>query len=190
MVFAQHCIGRLMLIVVASLSLLGATPSWAKDKNALNIEAMASLSLLYSNEPKARKVGNSAAGTLIFPSIARSGLSLGGSDRFAGEGVLYNKKRKAIGYYNSASQSVNQQSGMQSFSYAVFFMSEAALKKFQKAQGWDVGTASNLVLVDARVGKDLDTKSLKAEAYAFIFNHRGLTSSLALKDQKVTKLKK
>jgi hypothetical protein len=45
------------------------------------------------------------------------------------------------------------------------------------------------VVVDAGVAKDLDTNTLKSDHYAFIFDQKGLMAGLALKGQKITKIK-
>ena len=189
MAFVKQRIFGLMLMVLAAFSLLSPTPSLAVNKNTLNVNALAALATLYTNEPKAKILGKKSAGILVFPNIVQSGLVVGGSGGFAGDGVLYNKKGKALGYYNSATHSVSHQSDTKTFSYAVFFMSDAAMKKFQKSKDWEIGTALNLALVDARIGKNLDTKTLKSEVYVLIFNQKGLTSSLGFKGQKITTIK-
>lgn len=185
MIFAKQYTRSLLLMAFATLSLLSFTPSFAENKATLNVDAEAALKSLYSTEPKAKAIGEKSAGILVFPNIVRAGFVVGGS---GGEGVMY-KRGKAVGYYNSGSLSVGLQAGIQSFGYALFFTSDAALKKFENASGWDVGTAPTLVVVDAGVAKDLDTNTLKSDHYAFIFDQKGLMAGLALKGQKITKIK-
>ena len=184
MLITKQYLRGLLLIAIASLSFLSIT-SFAADKSVLNSDADAALKSLYANEPKAKDIGSKSAGVLVFPNIVRAGFVVGGS---GGDGVLY-KKDKVAGYYNSGSLSVGLQAGIQSFGYAVFFTSDAALKKFQQAKGWDIGTAPTLVLVDSGVAKDLDTTTLKSDVYAFIFDQKGLMAGVALKGQKITKVK-
>ncbi len=185
MTYVKQYTRSLLLMAFTALSLMTFTSSFAEDKATLNVDAEEALKSLYASEPKAKAIGDKSAGVLVFPNIVRAGFVVGGS---GGEGVLY-KKGKAAGYYNSGSLSVGLQAGMQSFGYAVFFTTDGALKKFQKASGWDVGTAPTLVVVDAGVAKDLDTTTLKSDNYAFIFDQKGLMAGLALKGQKITKIK-
>jgi lipid-binding SYLF domain-containing protein len=184
MIFTNHYI-RGLLLVVAALSSFMSVSAVAADRAVLNSDAEAALKSLYANEPKAKQLASKSAGILVFPNIVRAGFVVGGS---GGDGVLY-KKDKVSGYYNSGSLSVGLQAGIQSFGYAVFFTSDAALKKFQQSKGWDIGTAPTLVLVDSGVARDLDTNTLKSDIYAFIFDQKGLMAGVALKGQKITKVK-
>lgn len=106
----------------------------AEDKSVLVEDASAALQSLYKNVPESVSLSNKAAAILVFPKIVRAGFIAGGS---GGEGVLF-KKGKARGYYSSGSISVGLQAGVQSFGYAVFFMTERELKAFQRAM---VGTS-------------------------------------------------
>ena len=184
MLFTKQHIRGLLLITATIMTFLSIT-SFAGDKSVLNSDADAALKSLYSSEPKAKDLASKSAGVLVFPNIVRAGFVVGGS---GGDGVLY-KKDKVSGYYNSGSLSVGLQAGIQSFGYAVFFTSDAALRKFQQSNGWDIGSAPTLVLVDSGVAKDLDTTTLKSDVYAFIFDQKGLMAGVALKGQKITKIK-
>ncbi len=148
----------------------------AEDKAVLNQDAEAALEALYASTPAAKALGDKASGVLVFPNIVRAGFILGGS---GGDGVLY-RKGKANGYYSSGSASVGLQAGIQSFGYAVFFMSDAELKNFKKSSGWDIGAAPTVVLVDAGMAKNLNTSTLKSDIYAFIFDQKGLMAGLGL----------
>jgi lipid-binding SYLF domain-containing protein len=175
----------MLVLAVAALSLFSMTSAFAEDKAVLNQDAEAALQSLYGNQPAAKALGDKAAGVLVFPNIVRAGFIIGGS---GGDGVLY-KNGKASGYYSSGSASVGLQAGMQSFGYAVFFMTDAELKKFQKSSGWDIGAAPTVVLVDAGLAKDLNTTTLKSNIYAFIFDQKGLMAGLSLQGQKISKIK-
>jgi lipid-binding SYLF domain-containing protein len=184
MTFAHYKRG-LLVLAVATLSLFGFSSAYAESKAALNADAEAALQSLYGNQPAAKALGDKAAGVLVFPNITRAGFILGGS---GGDGVLY-KKGKATGYYSSGSASVGLQAGIQSFGYAVFFMTDAEMKKFENSSGWDIGGAPTVVLVDAGAAKDLNTMTLKSNIYAFIFDQKGLMAGLSLQGQKISKIK-
>jgi len=175
----------LLILAFAALSLFGFSSAFAEDKATLNADAEAALESLYGNQPAAKALGDKAAGVLVFPNITRAGFVVGGS---GGDGVLY-QKGKETGYYNSGSLSVGLQAGVQSFGYAVFFMTDAELKKFKKSSGWNIGAAPTVVLVDAGMAKDMNTASLKSNIYAFIFDQKGLMAGIGLQGQKISKIK-
>jgi lipid-binding SYLF domain-containing protein len=175
----------MLVMAIAALSLFSVGPAFAETKAALNADAEAALQSLYASTPAAKALGDKASGVLVFPNITRAGFVIGGS---GGEGVLY-KKGKANGYYTSGSLSVGLQAGMQSFGYAVFFMTDAELKNFKSSSGWDIGTAPTVVVVDAGAAKEMNTSTLKSNIYAFVFDQKGLMAGLALQGQKISKLK-
>lgn len=174
----------MLVLAVATLSLLSVGPAFA-GTHQLDQDSAAALQSLYSSTPAAKALGDKAAAVLVFPNITRAGFIIGGS---GGDGVLY-KQGKPAGYYNSGSLSVGMQAGIQSFGYAVFFMTDAELNKFKKSSGWDIGAAPTVVLVDAGMAKNMNTTTLKSDIYAFIFDQKGLMAGLALQGQKISKMK-
>ena len=173
----------LIVTLTATVALTGNAA--AADKNLLTQDAEAALQALYKTHPGAKTLGTQAAGILVFPKIVRAGFVVGGS---GGEGVLF-KKEKAHSYYSSGSASVGLQAGVQSFGYAVFFLTEKDLKDFQSSKGWDIGAAPTVVVIDAGAGKELNTTTAKKGVYAFVFNQEGLMAGMALQGQKITRIK-
>lgn len=176
---------RLLTIVALASAFLLPGLAGATDKNLLTQDAEAALQALYKHHPGAQALGEKAAGILVFPKIVRAGFIVGGS---GGEGVLF-KKGKTAGYYSSGSASVGLQAGIQSFGYAVFFVTDAELQKFQKSKGWDIGAAPTVVLVDAGAGKEINFLTSKDAVYAFVFSQEGLMAGIGLQGQKITRMK-
>jgi lipid-binding SYLF domain-containing protein len=81
------------------------------------------LDSLYANNRAARIVGERAKAVLVFPRIVKAGFIAGGQ---RGDGVLL-VHGLAVGYYNTTAVSYGLQAGVQKFSYAMFFMNDAAL---------------------------------------------------------------
>ena len=183
--FTKQYTRGLLVLAFAALSSFNFAPAFAADKATLNADSEAALESLYGNQPAAKALGDKASGVLVFPNITRAGFILGGS---GGEGVLY-KHGKESGYYSSGSLSVGLQAGVQSFGYAVFFMTDAELKKFKNSSGWNIGAAPTVVLVDAGMAKDMNTTSLKSNTYAFVFDQKGLMAGIGLQGQKISKIK-
>jgi len=179
--FAYALLAMLLLASASSFAL----PFLKTDKAQLTKDANAALKSLYRTQPAAKALGDKAAAILVFPKILRAGLGVGAS---TGDGVLL-KKGKAVGYYNTSSASFGMQAGAQQFGYAVFCMTEAELANFENSDGWDIGSAPTVVVVDTGMAKEMNTTTVKAKIYAFICNQEGLIAELALQGQKITKLK-
>jgi len=173
---------KLLLLAGASLALLAAAPAQASQ---LDEDVDAALKSLYETTPAAKALGENAKGILVFPNITKAGFIVGGQ---GGNGTLI-KQGKKVGYYNTAAVSVGMQAGIQTYGYALFFMSDAVMKDFEKSKGWEVGVGPSVVVVDSGAGKDLTTLTAKADIYAFIFDQKGLMAGVGIKGSKITKLK-
>ena len=178
----QWCRSTLGLVSAATIGL----PQRARAATAAEIDAKADnalKSLLETNEG-ARALAGQAKGVLIFPSIIKGGFVFGGA---YGEGALRIGGRTA-GYYRSVAASYGLQIGAQSFSYALFFMTDGALDYLNKSDGWEVGVGPSLVVADEGFGKKASTTTLQAEIYAFIFAQQGLMAGLGIEGSKITRI--
>lgn len=157
----------------------------AATKDDLKTDSNQALSKLVDTNSIAADIAKQAKAVLIFPSIVKAGLVFGGA---YGEGVL--KEGASVnGYYNSITASFGWQAGAQSYSYAVFLMSDKAVQYLKDTKGWEIGVGPTVVMVNAGVAKNLSTTSLKDDAYAFIFDQQGLMASLSIEGTKITKIK-
>ncbi|MBE9605629.1 twin-arginine translocation pathway signal protein [Acetobacteraceae bacterium H6797] len=152
----------------------------------LDRDSQQALQRLYRINETARRIGQSAKATLIFPSIIKAGLVFGGA---YGEGELI-VDGKVDGYYNSVSASWGLQAGAQSYSYAVFLMTDSALRYIHETSGLEIGTGPTVVVADEGVARNLTSSTLKDDAYAFIFGQEGLMASLSIEGTKITKIKR
>jgi lipid-binding SYLF domain-containing protein len=152
----------------------------------LNREAQAALNALYAKNPGAKAIAKDAVAILVFPSVIKAGLGVGGQ---YGEGVLY-RGGKAVAYYNTAGASVGMQAGGQKYGYAMFFLSEETLKSLDKAEGFEVGVGPSVVVADQGLAKSTTTTTVKDKIYAFIFDQKGAMYALGIQGNKITKIKK
>jgi len=74
--------------------------------------------------------------------------------------------------------------------YALFFMTDAAVKYLDKSDGWELGTAPSIVIVDVGAAGGITTTSAQSDMFAFFFNQKGLMAGLGLQGTKVTKITK
>ncbi|WP_422420457.1 YSC84-related protein [Pseudomonas sp. GZD-222] len=158
----------------------------AATADDLNKDAQQALQILYKAYPLAENMSRSAKAVLVFPKVIKAGLVFGGS---YGEGVLY-KGKNVAGYYNSVTGSWGLQAGAQSYAYAVFLMTDNALKYVQDSKGWEIGVGPTVVLVDQGAAKNLSTSTLKHDAYAFVFDQQGLMAGISIEGTKISLIKR
>lgn len=175
----------LLLSGLAMAACLVSFPAAAVDNSKLDAEGQQALQALYAKEPKAAELGKKAKGILVFPQIVRAGFIIGGE---GGDGVLL-KGGKPVGHYADGGLSVGFQAGGQEFGYAMFFMDNDATKVLDGMDGWTIGVGPTVVVVDKGIAKNLDTKTVQSGVYAFIFSQKGLMAGMALKGNKITKIK-
>jgi lipid-binding SYLF domain-containing protein len=177
------CKSALLLATAAASGL----PSRAQAASAAEIDAKADNALndLMKTNEGARALAAKAKGVLIFPSIIKGGFVFGGA---YGEGALRIGGRPA-GYFRSIAASYGLQIGAQSFSYALFFMTDRALDYLSNSNGWELGVGPSLVVADEGFGKKASTTTLQAEIYAFIFAQEGLMAGLGIEGSKITPIK-
>ena len=144
------------------------------------------LEKLYAGSSAAKTLGEKAKGILVFPSIVKGGFIVGGQ---YGEDAFL-KAGKTVGYYNTIQASYGLQAGLQKYGYALFLMTDSAVKYIDKSGGWEVGVGPTIVVVDAGASKSMTTTTLKSEIYAFFFDQKGLMAGLGLQGTKISKIDK
>jgi lipid-binding SYLF domain-containing protein len=145
-------------------------------------EAARALQHLYAAQPKTRTLGHRAKAVLVFPKIVKAGLIVGGQ---GGDGALLENGR-ARGFYNIAAASFGLQIGAQTFSYALFFLTDSALEHLESSDGWAVGTDPSVVVVDKGAAASLTSTTLSHDVYAVPFGQRGLMAGIGLEGSKIT----
>jgi lipid-binding SYLF domain-containing protein len=173
----------LLAFVMPALGLLFPGAGLAAGDEALDQEVKSALSALYEKEPGAKALGARAKGILMFPTVRKAGLIVGGQH---GEGALL-KKGKVADYYTSNAISVGLEAGAQAYSYALFFMTDEALKKFETSDGFEIGGEANVVFVDSGAAAGAGTTSSQAAVYGFVFGQKGLMAGVSLQGTKITK---
>lgn len=171
----------LFIAAVLSLTMMGAQ-AIAATADDLHAQADQALRTLYKNNPVAETISKKAKAILVFPNIIKAGLVFGGS---YGEGVLFKGPQNRT-YYNSVSASFGWQAGAQSFGYAVFLMTDSAVKYLEESHGWEIGVGPTVVIVNEGIAKNLSSTSLQDDAYAVIFDQQGLMASLSIEGTKIS----
>lgn len=177
-------IGIAFVLVPAIAALMysaGVRPARADE---IDDDAAAALRSLYEGSPAARVLGEKAVGVLVFPNIVKAGFLFGAQ---FGEGTLFRGGRK-VANYRSVAASYGFQAGVQTFGYAMFFMTNAALEYLDKSGGWEVGVGPSIVVVDAGVARNLTTSTVQSDIYAFVFDQKGLMAGIGVQGSKITRI--
>jgi lipid-binding SYLF domain-containing protein len=164
----------------------GTAAAFAASSSArkINQDADQALARLYAAQPKARDLAKRAKAILVFPRIIKAGLLIGGQ---GGDGVL-RVGGSTAGYYNIAAASFGLQAGAQTFSYALFFMTDAAVKYLRDSNGWAIGSGPSVAIMDKGAAASVTSATLTQDVYAFPFGQKGLMAGLGLEGSKITRI--
>jgi lipid-binding SYLF domain-containing protein len=176
-------IRRLVLPLLAAISVGAAHAAPAKD---LDEAATAALNKLYAEAPATKALGDQAKAVLVFPEIYKAALLVGGQ---GGNGAMF-KEGKIVGHYNIGGLAVGLEGGAQTYSYAVFLMTDEAVERLKSAAGFEIGVDPNLVVLNAGAGASVSTATTPSDVYAYVFDMQGLMGGVSLQGLKITKLSK
>jgi lipid-binding SYLF domain-containing protein len=176
------------LVLFAACANLAATGvAVAATAKEINADANQTLESFVKQIPGARELANKAAGILIFPSVVKAGIGLGGE---YGEGVLLINRGEVYGYYNLISASVGFQLGVQERSVIIMFMTNDALVGFQRRAGWKVGVDGSIAIITVGVGGGIDTDKVVSPVIGFILDPKGLMYNLTLEGSKISRIER
>jgi lipid-binding SYLF domain-containing protein len=168
-------------MLVAAAALFTTQNTFADD---LTNQSRRALRQLVANNAAASRVSSNAIAVLVFPNVVKAGFIIGGQ---GGEGILFVHGHPA-GRYRTVAGSYGLQAGVQKFGYALFLMNQRAVDWVNKANGWSVGSAPSLVVVDKGMAGTMSTETLHSGIYAFTFNQKGLMGGLGIQGSKITRI--
>jgi len=177
-------VGPAVILAVAGMTLLGPRPAMAASAAVIDREVDAALWKLYETTPVAKTLAAQAKGILVFPNIVKAGFVVGAQ---YGDGARL-KNGKTVGYYNIVAASYGLQAGVQSFGYAMFFMTDSALNYLENSSGFEVGVGPSIVVVDEGMARTLTTTTAQDDVYAFVFGQQGLMAGAGLQGSKITRI--
>lgn len=177
---------RTLLPGLAALAAIPFAPTSAQAASRREIDESVNnaLNRLYTSQPATRALVERAKGALIFPNIVKAGLLVGGE---FGEGALRRGSQTA-GYYNVVSASFGLQAGAQSFSMALLFMTDSALRYLDRSDGWQIGTGPSFVVADEGLARHYSSTTVTQEVIAYIFGQQGLMAGIGIEGAKITRI--
>lgn len=182
---SRRIVTGLMLVALA-IGPASPRPAAAASGKAIDRDVDAALVKLYQQNATARMLRDKAKAILVFPNMLKAGFMFGGQ---IGEGALREHGR-TVGYYNSVAASYGLQAGAQKFGYALFFMTDSALRYLDQSGGFELGVGPSIVVVDEGVAKSMTSTTLTQQVYAFIFDQKGLMGGIGIQGSKITRVSK
>ncbi|MFQ5567680.1 MAG: YSC84-related protein [Paracoccaceae bacterium] len=185
---------RRALGALAAVTATAAAALPARAAEAAVIDARVNLAMgrLWSEVPSARDIASRAKAMLVMPEVVKGGFILGGA---YGEGALrlndpvegYEKKG---GYYSVGAASIGLQIGVQSTSHVLFFMTDAALDKFRRSDGWEAGVDAEITFPDAGLNAGVDSTTLEKPVIGVVFAEDGLLVGASLAGAKYSPIQR
>jgi lipid-binding SYLF domain-containing protein len=175
-----------LIVTVFLFGGLFAGQSFGKTAKEIDASADAVMDRFYKNVKDAKEVARQAKGLLVFPSVKKGALIVGGE---YGQGAL-RIGGKTVDYYSMISGSIGVQIGGQAKDIIIAFMSDDALKKFRGSKGWEAGVDGNVALVTLGAGESAMSAMNKDPIIAFVFDVKGLIADLSFRGAKFNKLDK
>jgi lipid-binding SYLF domain-containing protein len=173
------------IIAITVLALLaGNAPGRAGSAGEINAGVSATLDQMYRQIPGTRALAGRAAGILVFPTIVKAGIGIGGE---YGEGAM-RIGGKTVAYYNTIAASVGLQFGAQARSVVIMFMTQDALAGFRRIDGWKVGVDGSIAIITVGAGGSIDTNRIASPVIGFIFDNKGLMYNLTLEGSKISRI--
>ena len=174
------CVALLLVTAIVA----GPRTSEAGSAAQLEADANETLHSFVRQFEGARELANKAVGILVFPSVIKAGIGLGGE---YGEGILLNQQR-VVGYYNLVSASFGFQLGVQQRSVIIMFMTQDALAGFEQRAWWKVGVDGSVAIITVGIGGSIDTDKVVSPVIGFILDQKGLMYNLTLEGSKISRI--
>ncbi|MBN4664777.1 hypothetical protein HUS70_06255 [Pandoraea nosoerga] len=156
----------------------------ANKRREIDAAVNGALEKMYASVKGSRELVNRARGVLVFPSVLQAGFVVGGE---YGEGAL-RVGGATKGYYNTVTASFGLQIGAQSKAVIFLFMTQDALDKFQRTDGWTAGADASVALVKVGANGAVDLNTATSPVEVIVMTNAGLMANLNVEGTKVTKL--
>jgi lipid-binding SYLF domain-containing protein len=176
---------RTATVAVTILTALIATVALAAvDTAAIDKQVAATLDKFYSLNPKNKGLVDGAAAVLVFPSITKAGIGIGGEH---GDGALL-EQGKTVGYYSVSGASIGLTLGVAKHSQVILFNTPEARDKFVNGKDWSMGADTSVAVVKTGAGGTYDTQTLQKPVLAFVFGEKGLMGDASLTGAKISRI--
>lgn len=156
----------------------------ASQRQSIDADINETLARLYTTVRGSRELVGNARGVLVFPSVIGAGFWFGGQ---YGRGGL-RVGGQTTGYYSLAGASFGLQIGAQSKAIIMLFMTQEALEKFVRSQGWAAGVDATVAVLKVGANGNIDTSTATGPVEAFVLTNAGLMAGVSLEGTKISRL--
>ncbi len=160
----------LMVLAFSGVGCESVDEMGTNELDMLDQEAQLTIRRFKQKDPSMDRFFNSSAGYVVFPSVAKGGLGVGGAH---GNGVVYEGGR-VVGYAELTQGTIGAQIGGQAYSEIIFFEGDSDLRHFKEGN-MEFSAQASAVAAKANASTNvnyehgvavftLDAKGLMAEA--------------------------
>lgn len=180
------------LAATLMLALAPAGPASAASAEAIDARVNVALGQLYEDVPYARELAQRAKAMLIMPKVVKGSFIVGGA---YGEGALRLNDpatgyERSAAYYSVAAGSVGLQIGFQKTAHVLFFLSETALDKFRRSDGWEIGADAEVTFPEAGLNAAVNSTTAEKPVIGVVFNEDGLAIGASLEGAKYSRIQR
>ncbi len=154
----------------------------AKTKGEIDASVTASMARFKMDIKGGTEYLKGAKGVLVMPNITKAGFIVGGQ---YGQGALQ-INGETVQYYSLTSGSLGYQIGAQQYDMVILFMTDEALDKFRKSEGWEAGVDAEATLIKAGASLSVETLRSQHPIAGFVFDQKGLMAGVSIKGAKFT----
>jgi lipid-binding SYLF domain-containing protein len=179
---------RSLLAGAASMAVASLVVGPARSAGRTVIEKRVRMALdqMFVQLPGTRDLASRSRAMLVMPSVVKGGFILAGA---YGEGALLPGGGQAAGgpasgYYSVASASFGLQLGVQSSHHVLFFMTDDALDRFRRADGWEVGADAEVTLPESGMTLQLNSTLVSKPIIGVVFGQDGFMLGASLEGAK------
>ncbi len=176
-----------ILALVGAACAIDAPRAEAASGEEINASADQTLRSFVRQIPGAKEIAQKAAGVLVFPSVVKAGIGIGGE---YGEGIMLVNGGQPGGYYNLVSASFGFQLGVQERAIIIMFMTQEALDRFYRTAGWKIGVDGSVAIIAVGVGGSIDTDKITSPVIGFVLDQKGLMYNLTLEGSKISRIER
>jgi lipid-binding SYLF domain-containing protein len=163
-----------------------AAPAAASTAAQIEARVNRALEQLFATVPQARDLHDNAKGVLIMPDVMKAGLLVAGA---YGEGAL-RVGGQTVGYYSVAAASFGLQAGVQSTKQALFFMTDEALDRFRRADGWTIGADAEFTVPGDGLNVGVNSQTQRAPVVAVVFGQDGILIGASIEGSKYSPIQR
>jgi lipid-binding SYLF domain-containing protein len=179
--------GRIVVAILcmAVLAVFVAPAAEAASKGEIDASVSAAMARFHKEVKGSSEYLKASKGAVVIPNITKAAFIVGGQ---YGQGALQ-VGGKTVKYYSLAAGSLGWQIGAEKYDMVILFMTEEALNKFQKSEGWEAGVDAEVTLI--QVGADVSVETLRSQnpVIGFVFDQKGLMAGVSIRGAKFTPIK-